>query len=138
MQSSPSIQQPTESARSRVEKTLQTLPTRDMVTFACALMFALACCSALAGTGDGTFQDVYSTITTWTQGTLGRIITISAVLIGIVGGLARGSMIAFASGLGIGVGLYNMPTIVESIMQSTITHAPGTIQLIQGLSNGLS
>uniref|UniRef100_UPI0035A29C16 TraA family conjugative transfer protein n=1 Tax=Klebsiella pneumoniae TaxID=573 RepID=UPI0035A29C16 len=64
------------------------------------LMFAN---QAHAGTGGKEFDDIWTTITDWTQGTLGRIIAGSMILVGIVGGIARQSIMAFAMGIGGGV-----------------------------------
>ena len=92
---------------------------------------------AYAGTGGTEFDDVWTTLTDWTQGTLGRIIAGSMILVGIVGGIARQSLMAFALGIGGGVGLYNSPTVVESIMTATLETAdkvaPAAIQIGNGL-----
>lgn len=79
--------------------------------------------SASAGTGGTAFDDVWLTITEWTQGTLGRIIAGSMALIGIVAGIARQSMMSFGVGIGSGMGLYNLPPVVESIMTATAVQA---------------
>lgn len=98
------------------------------------LMFAN---QAHAGTGGTEFDDIWTTITDWTQGTLGRIIAGSMILVGIVGGIARQSIMAFAMGIGGGVGLYNSPTVVEAIMTATLESAekiaPAAIQISNGL-----
>lgn len=90
-----------------------------------------------AGTGGTEFDDVWTTLTDWTQGTLGRIIAGAMILVGIVGGIARQSLMAFALGIGGGVGLYNSPTVVESIMTATLETAdkvaPAAIQIGNGL-----
>ncbi|MNR61589.1 hypothetical protein D3C85_1833820 [compost metagenome] len=54
------------------------------------------------------------------QGTLGRVVAGSMVLVGIVSGIVRQSIMSFATGVGGGVGLYNTPTIIESIMTATL------------------
>ena len=92
---------------------------------------------AYAGSGGGEFDEVWSTITDWTQGTLGRIVAGAMILVGIVGGIARQSLMAFAMGIGGGVGLYNTPTVVESIMTATITTADKVTPVAIQLSNGL-
>ncbi|MFC0180961.1 TraA family conjugative transfer protein [Thorsellia kenyensis] len=73
-----------------------------------------------AGSGGDAFSDVWDTLKEWTQGTLGRIIAGAMVLVGIVGGIARQSLMAFALGIGGGMGLYNTPTVVESVMSATL------------------
>jgi len=82
---------------------------------------------AHAGGGGAAFTDVWDTIVEWTQGTLGRIIAGGMVIVGIVAGIARQSLMAFALGIGGGMGLYNTPTVIESILTSTLpVVAPAT------------
>lgn len=75
---------------------------------------------AVAGTGGDSFDSIWVTLTDWMQGTLGRVVAGAMVLVGIVGGIVRQSIMSFATGVGGGVGLYNTPTIIESIMTATI------------------
>jgi len=83
------------------------------------LMFAAQ--AALAGTGGDSFDTIWVTLTDWMQGTLGRVVAGSMVLVGIVAGIVRQSIMSFATGVGGGVGLYNTPTIIESIMTATVS-----------------
>nr|EIU2717207.1 hypothetical protein [Pseudomonas aeruginosa]EIU2862490.1 hypothetical protein [Pseudomonas aeruginosa] len=89
------------------------------------LVVGLLCVAqvALAGTGGDSFDSIWVTLTDWMQGTLGRVVAGAMVLVGIVGGIVRQSIMSFATGVGGGVGLYNTPTIIESIMTATI-HMP--------------
>ncbi len=67
---------------------------------------------------------------------MGRIVAGAMILVGVVGGIARQSLMAFAMGIGGGMGLYNSPTVVESIMSATLEHAeviPAVVQLSNGL-----
>lgn len=86
------------------------------------LLVGLMCSAqfALAGTGGDSFDSIWVTLTDWMQGTLGRVVAGSMVLVGIVSGIVRQSIMSFATGVGGGVGLYNTPTIIESIMTATI------------------
>nr|WP_218139502.1 TraA family conjugative transfer protein [Thorsellia anophelis] len=84
---------------------------------------------AFAGSGGDAFSDVWDTLKEWTQGTLGRIVAGAMVLVGIVGGIARQSLMAFALGIGGGMGLYNTPTVVESVMSATLPLASESIGL---------
>ncbi|WP_411978799.1 TraA family conjugative transfer protein, partial [Vibrio sp. 811] len=95
------------------------------------LMFAN---QAHAGTGGTAFDDVWVTLKDWTQGTLGRIVAGAMILVGVVGGIARQSLMAFAMGIGGGMGLYNSPTVVESIMSATLEHAEKVIPAVVQLS----
>ncbi len=99
--------------------------------------FLLVPDQAHAGTGGTAFDDVWVTLKDWTQGTLGRIVAGAMILVGVVGGIARQSLMAFAMGIGGGMGLYNSPTVVESIMSATLEHAEKVIPTVVQLSNGL-
>lgn len=118
-------------------KTLQTNRSRTTLVLFAAAMAAVMAGDALAGTGTGTFDQVYQTVTDWTQGTLGRIITLAMIVVGIVAGIGRQSLLAFATGLGAGVGMYNAPDIVDSILQATIPAAEKAAPIMMQLSNGL-
>jgi conjugal transfer pilus assembly protein TraA len=75
----------------------------------------------LAGTGGEEFADVWDTLKEWIQGTLGRVVCGSMILVGIVAGVARQSISAFAIGIGGGIGLYNTPTVIESVLSSSLS-----------------
>jgi len=87
-----------------------------------------------AGTGGTEFDDVWDKLTEWTQGTLGRIVAGAMIFVGVVGGIVRQSLMAFAIGIGGGIGLYNTPTIINSIMTTTVTEA---LPVAAQISNGL-
>ena len=94
--------------------------TKDVMKFGVALMLTVTESNALAGTGGDSFDSIWVTLTDWMQGTLGRVVAGSMVLVGIVSGIVRQSIMSFATGVGGGVGLYNTPTIIESIMTATL------------------
>ena len=93
--------------------------------------------SALAGTGGTEFDSVWDTLTDWMQGTLGKIAAGAMILVGIIAGVARQSLMAFAVGVGGGVGLYNTPIIIENVMTATLEHVPAASQAVITISNGL-
>lgn len=94
------------------------LPT---VLAAAALLLLTDSRDAFAGTGGEEFADVWDTLKEWIQGTLGRVICGSMILVGIVAGVARQSISAFAIGIGGGIGLYNTPTVIESVLSATVS-----------------
>lgn len=96
------------------------------------LLFATV---AEAGTGGSEFDSIWDTVKDWTQGTLGRVISVVMVLVGIIGGIARQSIIAFAIGVGGGIGLYNTPIIIESIVTATVSNQ--AMSVVTQMSNGL-
>ena len=102
-----------------------------------AILTLTATDMAHAGAGGTEFDEVWTTIKDWTQGTLGRIIAGALILVGIVGGIARQSLMAFAIGIGGGMGLYNSPVIVESIMGATLSSVHNVAPAVVHISNGL-
>ncbi|MGL5907680.1 MAG: TraA family conjugative transfer protein, partial [Shewanella sp.] len=100
---------------------VRNMQTQRLMTIgALGLMALMMSEPSFAGTGGDAFTDVWDTLKDWTQGTLGRIVAGAMVLVGIVGGIARQSLMAFALGIGGGMGLYNTPTVVESVMSATL------------------
>jgi conjugal transfer pilus assembly protein TraA len=93
--------------------------------------------ASFAGTGGGEFEDVWITLEEWTQGTLGRIITLAIILVGAVIGVVRQSLMTFAVGFAMGMGLYNAPLIIDSIVGATLTNAGAIMTTGQQISNGL-
>lgn len=106
---------------SRLKSVSQKQRTACLNTLAVTMMLFSGV--ALAGDAqDGTtaFNSVWTTLQEWIQGTLGRIVAVSMILVGIVAGIARQSLMAFAIGIAGGMGLYNTPTIVNGIMGATL------------------
>ena len=92
---------------------------------------------ALAGTSGTEFDNLWTTLKGWVQGTLGRIIAGAMILVGIIAGIARQSLMAFAIGIGGGMGLYQSPAIVEAILTATLPHADKVAPIATAISNGL-
>ena len=86
------------------------------------LMFALfalvVCNSALASGGSGDdldLGDLLDWLVGLLQGVLGKILAISAFLAGIIGGILKGSFIAFGTGMGFAIVLYYGPNIILNV-----------------------
>ena len=75
---------------------------------------------AHAGTGGTEFADVWTKLLGWIQGTLGLIISASMIVIGLVMGIARQSLMAFVVGIASGLGLYETPTVMAAIYTGTL------------------
>lgn len=73
-----------------------------------------------AASSSGPLSDVYTTLTDWAQGTVGKTISLGMILVGIVAGIANQSLMAFAVGIGGGLGLYNSPTIIDTVFNATL------------------
>jgi conjugal transfer pilus assembly protein TraA len=69
----------------------------------------------------GPLSDVYTALTEWAQGNVGKVIALGMILVGIVAGIANQSLMAFAVGIGGGLGLYNAPTIIDTVFNATLT-----------------
>lgn len=94
---------------------------RYAIPLAIASMPAIA--MAGAGTGGGAeFDDIWTKLEGWVQGTLGRIIALTMIVVGIVFGVAKQNIMAFVMGPAAGIGLYYSPTIIESIMGAGLPH----------------
>lgn len=92
---------------------------------------------AHAGTGGTEFASVWTTLSDWMQGILGKVATGAMILVGIIAGVVRQSLMSFAVGIGGGVGLYNAPTIIDNVLTATLSQAPAVSDTIIQLSNGL-
>jgi conjugal transfer pilus assembly protein TraA len=92
-----------------------------------------------AGTGGTAFSDLWLTLKDWMQGMLGRVLAGAMILVGIVGGIGRQSLMSFAVGVGGGMGLYATPGIVETIMSVTlpVMISPTALPCLSALHNGL-
>lgn len=88
------------------------------------------------GTGGAEFTDIWTTVSDWMTGFLGRLIAGTFVLVGVIAGVVRQSLMAFVVGIGGGVGLTSIPAIIDNIFTATIEKAP-EITEVMNLTNGL-
>lgn len=79
-----------------------------------------------AASTSGPLSDVYTTLTEWAQGNVGKTMSLGMILVGIASGIARQSIMSFAVGIGGGLGLYNAPTIIDTVFNATVY--PGMLQ----------
>lgn len=91
----------------------------------------------MAGTGGSEFTSVWTTLTDWMEGTLGKIGAGAMILVGIISGITRGSIMAFATGIGAGIGLYSTPAILDKVLSATLENAPAVTDGAIAISNGL-
>lgn len=72
---------------------------------------------AIAGTGGSSeFGNIYTLLTGWLQGMLGRILAVTFLLVGLVSGVMRGSMMGLVLGIACGLGVYTAPTVINNIV----------------------
>jgi len=110
---------------------------KDIIATAAAIAVVCVAGQCLAGTGGTAFDDVWLTLTDWTQGTLGRIVAGSMILVGIVQGVARQSLMSFALGIGGGMGLYNSPKVIETVMSATLRTAAIVPDVVAGIQSAV-
>lgn len=118
------------------------------VAGATALMAAVMIApEVMAGAGGGTatvtttaggdeFNSVWATLTGWMTGTLGKVAAGSMILVGIIAGVVKQSLMSFAVGAGGGVGLYQTPTVIDAMFGSTLDKLPAATEAVQ-FTNGL-
>jgi len=71
--------------------------------------------SANAGTGGASFNTIYQTIRDWAEGTLGKILAISAFIIGMGIGIVRQSILAIVLGLAFAVSMAYAPAVIDGV-----------------------
>lgn len=87
------------------------------------LMIAIATVAMASSTSTSTIGDpmanTYSDLHAWAQGSVGKTITLACIMVGVVIGVARQSLLAFAVGIFMGLGIYNSPGIIDTIFSAT-------------------
>jgi conjugal transfer pilus assembly protein TraA len=76
--------------------------------------------TVLAGAGGTELQGAYDMLTGWMTGILGRIIAITFIVVGLVAGVMRQSIMGFVVGIAAGLGVFVAPDIIDSIVTATL------------------
>ncbi len=85
------------------------------------ISFVLLWASAVwAGSGGTEFTDIYTTLTGWSQGYLGKTISVGAFLTGMGIGIVRQSLMAIALGIGAGMAVQYTPDIIDSMVTALL------------------
>lgn len=101
--------------------------------FAAALMAVAA--SSGAGQDNAEFTSLWDLLEGWATGTLGKVIAIATLLVGMAIGIVRQSVIAVVVVVAIAVALVFGPGVINGIF--TAVTVPDPAQLVH-LTNGLS
>ena len=96
---------------------------------------SVAASAAALASGGSEFSSVYSTITDWTQGVLGKILAVGGLLVGIAFGLVRQSVIAAVIGLAMAMVLFYGPDVIDSIMGAAASGLSG--DAVAAMLNGM-
>lgn len=102
-------------------KTSLNQPSVLTLAVLCAVSLLLLTPDVFAGTvGSSEFGSIYTMLTGWLQGTLGRIMAVTFVAVGLVGGVMRGSIMGFVVGIAAGLGVYTAPNVIDAIVTATL------------------
>ncbi|MDP1773972.1 MAG: TraA family conjugative transfer protein [Methylobacter sp.] len=91
-----------------------------------ALLASAAVCAfafgpeAVAGTGGTEFDDIYTLLVGWTQGTLGKIIALGMFMVGLSAGIVNQSIVSVVIGIGGALALYYGPTVINGVVAALI------------------
>lgn len=75
---------------------------------------------SFAGTGGTEFTTAYTTLTTWLQGDLGRLIAASLLVVGLVMGVVRQSIMAAVPAIACGLVATVAPTIISAVVTAAL------------------
>ena len=104
------------------------------VKLAAPAALGVSAATAMAGSGGTEFSQLQDLLEGWSEGVLGRILAVGALLVGICFGLVRQSVVAAVIGISMAVVLSYGPTVIGNIFTAT---ADASVQQIAGLANGL-
>lgn len=79
------------------------------------MLVMLAMLPAIAGT-DNTFTAVTDMVTDWAQGSLGKLISIAAFIVGMGIGLVRQSVMAVVIGIAFALVMFYGPDVIANII----------------------
>ena len=110
--------------------------TKTIFKYAVPAAMLVGASAAMASNAtDTTFKSVQDLLTNWSQGSLGKVLAIGALVVGIGFGLVRQSVIAAVVGLSMAVVLSYGPDIINGIFVATASDA--TASAVSMLANGL-
>ena len=93
--------------------------TAVLTTVATAAVL-LSATDAMAGTGGTEFDDIYNLLVGWTQGTLGKIISLGMFMVGLAAGIVNQSIVAVVIGIGGALALYYAPTVISNVVAGLV------------------
>jgi len=83
-------------------------------------LLGLVAGAASAGTGGTEFDTMYQMVVDWTEGTLGKLLAVTAFLIGMGMGVIRQSILAVVLGIAFALTLAYAPQIIDAVFTFTI------------------
>jgi len=82
--------------------------------------FLLVAGSALAGTDGAEFVPLYTLIQGWTQGTLGKTLSVATFLVGMGFSVVQQSLVPVAVGIGSAASLSYAPDVISGLFTAMI------------------
>ena len=86
---------------------------KTLTKFATPVVLGASASAAMAGTGGSEFSDVATLLEEWSQGVLGKILALGALIVGIAFGLVRQSVVAAVIG-----GVSDRPVLERSLLRN--------------------
>lgn len=92
------------------------------VHLACLLAIAaMVPLQAMAGSGGGEFTQVYDQLTGWSNGILGKVLGVAALLVGLGVGVIKQSVIAAVVGIAMALTAGFGPGVIDGVISSAIS-----------------
>ena len=96
------------------------MKSKNVQVAALLLVAALLPAQAMAGAGGTEFTQVYDQLTGWANGTLGKVLGVSALLVGLGVGVIKQSVIAAVVGIAMALTAGFGPGVIDGVISSGI------------------
>jgi conjugal transfer pilus assembly protein TraA len=94
--------------------------TKNLQIVALLAVAAMLPLQAMAGAGGTEFTQVYDQLTGWANGTLGKVLGVSALLVGLGVGVIKQSVIAAVVGIAMALTAGFGPGVIDGVISSGI------------------
>lgn len=94
--------------------------TKNLQIVALVAVAAMLPLQAMAGAGGTEFTQVYDQLTGWANGTLGKVLGVSALLVGLGVGVIKQSVIAAVVGIAMALTAGFGPGVIDGVISSGI------------------
>lgn len=94
--------------------------TKNLQIAALVVVAAMLPLQAMAGSGGTEFTQVYDQLTGWANGTLGKVLGVAALLVGLGVGVIKQSVIAAVVGIAMALTAGFGPGVIDGVISSGI------------------
>lgn len=105
-------------------KSFKSIESNMARTLQLGLLMAVAATipmQAMAGAGGGEFTQVYDQLTGWSNGILGKVLGVSALLVGLGVGVIKQSVIAAVVGIAMALTAGFGPGVIDGVITSGVS-----------------